>query len=663
MVRFQFKKGLRFLQINRVWTLMRRTVTGKLQFERDDGEEQLALLDNEVYQRWMARQWLVDETSIGIGRDLMYLATPRDLRALPEQQRREVERKLFYVRALMADATETQRRISCSAERLNPLIENTAKQLNDEDPPYWKTVWRWWLRYKATGCASKLEDHRAGNLRKTNAVHFSVFEEVVSEVFLTQQKLPGKAVVDGVLERFARMNKGLEEGHKLKPPSPAAMYRWLNKLVSVVVDQARLGKAHTERELRLVLGSVKVNALLERVEIDHTPVDLLVVCEVTRMMLGRPWLTLVIDRFSRMILGFYISFHAPSAYSVLYALRMSILPKDELLAGVEGIKYTWPARGLPRLIVVDNGMDLHSDAVDKFALEAAIELLYCGAAHPELKGAIERMFRTLSHDLFHQMPGTVFHNVDARGDYPSETTAAIDIGQLTKILVKWIVDVYHCTPHRGLQGHTPLQVWTEHEAKSEFELPAYPHQLDMIVGEIANRTVFHYGVEYDCIRYNSTILGSLIERNRRGPEVQIRVYEHDVSYVDVLMPGTAEFVRVPALDAEYCEGLNRHTHRLIRQQVRARFGDEWTQQQLRDAKSEIQQMIGQAMRDHKAAKRKKAASLKLRDSEDVLGMRAEQALESAMAPHVLDDQPEFPLHASAVLLPNFNVSEQARRAA
>lgn len=39
MVRFQFKKGLRFLQINRVWTLMRRTVTGKLQFEREDGEE------------------------------------------------------------------------------------------------------------------------------------------------------------------------------------------------------------------------------------------------------------------------------------------------------------------------------------------------------------------------------------------------------------------------------------------------------------------------------------------------------------------------------------------------------------------------------------------------------------------------------------------------
>jgi len=663
MVRFQFKKGLRFLQLNRIWTLTRRTVTGKLQFERDDGEEQLALHDEEVYQRWMARQWLVDETSLGIGRDLMYLATPRDLRALPDQQRREVERKLVYMRALIADAAETQRRISCSAARLNPLIEKAAKELNDEKPPQWKTVWRWWLRFKATACASKLEDHRSSNLRKTNPVHFSVFEEVVNEVFLTQQKIPGKAVVDGVLDRFSRMNRGLEDGQKLKPPSAASIYRWLDNLVRVVVDQARLGKAHTERELRIVLGSVKVKELLERVEIDHTPVDLLVVCEVTRMMLGRPWLTLVIDRFSRMILGFYISFHAPSAYSVLYALRMSILPKDELLVGIEGIRNSWPARGLPRLIAVDNGMDLHSDAVDKFALEAAIELLYCGAAHPELKGAIERMFRTLSHDLFHQMPGTVFHNIDARGDYPSEKTAAIDIGQLTRILIKWIVDVYHCTPHRGLQGRTPLQVWKEHEAKSEFELPAYPHQLDLIVGEIASRTVFHYGVEYDCIRYNSTVLGALIDRNRRGPDVQIRVYEHDVSYIDVLIPGGAEFVRVPALDAEYCEGLNRHTHRLIRQQVRSRFGNEWTQQQLRDAKAEVQQMISQAMLDHKAAKRKKAASLKLRDSEDALRVRAEQSLKGAMAAQLLDEQPDVPLHANAVLLPNFNVSEQTRRAA
>lgn len=663
MVRFQFKKGLRFLQGNGVWTMMRRTATGKLQFESDNGDEQLVLTDQEVYQRWASRQWLVDETSLGYGRDLMYLATPKDLRALADKDKDQVQRKLAYIRATTQAFAQKQEPVRCASLLLNQVIESTAKQLGDQDPPHWKSLWRWWKAYERTRCFSKIQDGRVRNRRQADPVALSIFEEVVNEVFLTPQRMPGKAVVDGVRDRTARINQGLSQEQQLKPPGPATIYRWLDKLYRVVVDQARLGKAHTERELRIVTGSVKVKRLLERVEIDHTPVDLLVVCRITRMVLGRPWLTLVIDRMSRMVLGFYISFHAPSAYSVLYALRMAILPKDDLLKNIDGIKNPWPARGLPRTIAMDNGMDLHAEAVEAFALEAAVELLYCGAAHPELKGAIERMMRTISHDLFHQMPGTVFNCVDARGDYPSENKAAIDIDQLTRILIKWIVDVYHCRPHRGLNGATPLQAWQAEEAKAEFELPAYPHQLDLIVGQIATRTVFHYGVEYDCIRYNSSVLASLSEQTRKKQVVQIRVYEHDVSYIDVLMPSTKEFVRVPAIDVEYCQGLTRHTHLLIRRQVRARFGDEWNQQQLSEAKADIQQLIADALRDHKSATRKKVAAVKLHDSESAIGLRASNALEAALVPAPLDAPVDLPVLSNAVLLPTFNVSQHERRLA
>mgnify|MGYP000926634739 FL=1 len=473
MVRFQFKKGLRFLKGNSVWTMIRRTVTGKLQFESEGEDEQIVLTDQEVYQRWASRDWLVDETSLGYGRDLMYLATPKDIRALPEDEQREVERKLKYVQGIERAFADAYQRVRCSPKRLTEFIAQLAESLSDRDVPHWSSVWRWWRAYERTKCFSKIQDGRLNNRRKTDPVAFSIFEEVVNEVFLTPQRMPGKAVVDGIRDRTFRINQGLLPEQRLKPPAPATIYRWLDRLYRVVVDQARLGKAHTERELRSVTGSVKVTRLLERVEIDHTPVDLLVVCRLTRMVLGRPWLTLVIDRMSRMILGFYISFHAPSAYSVLYALRMSILPKHDLLKDIDDLKNPWPARGLPRTIAMDNGMDLHADAVEAFALEAAAELLYCGAAQPELKAAIERMMRTINEDLFHQMPGTVFNCVDARGDYPSEATAAIDIDQLTRVLIKWIVDVYHCTPHRGLNGETPLQVWNAQEAKAEFELPAY----------------------------------------------------------------------------------------------------------------------------------------------------------------------------------------------
>jgi len=662
MVRLSFKKGLRFQQVHgsSIWTLMRQTATSLFQFECEGTGEFVMLSPAQVYERMQDGRWIVDEASLGMAKELLYLATPRDFRSLSEKAQAPVRRKLAYLEGVRRAQENAQETLSCNPSFLTKAIQVVATQLGDTRPPHWATYWRWWNAYKGTKCFSKVVDGRHRNGYKTDAVQFSVFEEVVNEVFLTPQRQPGKAVVDAINDRVHRMNRGVEADQQLVPPASATVYRWLNNLCRKVVDEARLGKAQTERALRTVTGTVKVEDLLQRVEIDHTPIDLLVVCKETRMVLGRPWLTLVLDRKSRMILGFYISFHAPSAYSVLYALRMAILPKEALVAAIDGIRSPWPARGIPRLLVLDNGMELHSDALEKFTLEAAIEIQYCGAANPEMKGAVERMFRTLSHDLFHQMPGTVFHCVAARGDYPSEKLAAIDINVLTNVLIKWIVDVYHCTPHRGreMKGRTPLAVWQELEGGRRFELPAYPRQLDLIVGQIATRTVFHYGVQYDHVFYNSAILGTLHERDRENIIVQIRVYEHDISYIDVLMPGTAEYVRVPAIDADDCRGVNRHAHLLVVRMVRERHGDQWTQQQLRAARAEVRQMIDDGVRAHKAGKRKESAARKLNDSDSVMNLRAERALDSSLQPALLDPASELPILAAATLLPKFNVTVQ-----
>lgn len=662
MVRISFNKGLRFFQKSgsSLVTLMRQTATSRLLFECEDTGTTEMLSPSQVYERMKTGQWVVDESSLGPSKELLYLATPKDFRSLSDEEQVPVKRKLLYLAGLQRSLGSDVVQVACNPEAIKSAVRDVSVELGDTKPPHWATVWRWWGAYKGTKCFSKVVDRRHRNGYKTNAVHFSVFEEAINEVFLTQQKEPGKAVVDAVRDRISRINHGVPADQRLVAPSAATIYRWLNKLCRRVVDEARLGKAHTERELRIVTGKVKVDDLMERVEIDHTPVDLLVVCKETRMVLGRPWLTLILDRKSRMILGFYFSFHAPSAYSVLYALRMAILPKEGLLSGIEGIRNVWPARGIPRLLVLDNGMELHSDALDKFALEAGIEIQYCGAGNPEMKGAIERMFRTLSHDLFHQMPGTVFHCVEARGDYPSEKLAAIDINVLTNVLIKWIVDVYHCTPHRGdgMMGRTPLAAWQELEGKRAFELPAYPRQLDLIVGQIATRTVFHYGIQYDHVYYNSTILGTLSQRNRETVIVQIRVYEHDISFIDVLMPGTGEYIRVPAIDADECKGINRHAHLAVTRMVRARFGNEWTQQQLRETRAEVRQMIEEGTRAHKTAKRKESASRKLKDSDSALKLRAEHALGNSMQPATLDPAPPLPVLVSTAALPKFNSTVQ-----
>jgi putative transposase len=80
------------------------------------------------------------------------------------------------------------------------------------------------------------------------------------------------------------------------------------------------------------------------VQIDHTLVDVVIVDELKRLPLGRPWLTLAIDVASRMVTGFYLSLDAPSTLSVALALTQAVLPKDLWLCDRE-LELAWPACG------------------------------------------------------------------------------------------------------------------------------------------------------------------------------------------------------------------------------------------------------------------------------------------------------------------------------
>ena len=113
------------------------------------------------------------------------------------------------------------------------------------------------------------------------------------------------------------------------------------------VTRRRIGAAAARQRFTPVgTSSLQPTLPLEVVQIDHTVVDVLVVDELERLPLGRPWLTLAIDVASRMVTGFYVSLDAPSILSVALALTQAVLPKDLWLCDRE-LEMTWPACGLP----------------------------------------------------------------------------------------------------------------------------------------------------------------------------------------------------------------------------------------------------------------------------------------------------------------------------
>lgn len=664
MIRFSFRKGLVFIDRAMArWSLERKLFNHKFRLESAAGEA-ADLTREELTRRWQDGEWVIDPQCLNERADVIFTTTSANLTDLPIEDQAVVKGRFDYIlevrrlfkemgQDIVSTVASLQSRIASAKDVLRAKwiekIERgdrvAAITLQKVTPPSAATFWRWWSRYEPTQCITKLVNGTGKYARRTRLdAQRSVFEEACLEVFLTVQRKPGGAVCDAIKKKFERINDGVPERDKSMPPSRATVYRWLKELHYGIVLAARMGKRFAEKELKAALETVKVEHILERYEIDHTPLDVLLICKITKLVLGRPWLTFAIDRKSRMIVGFYISFHAPSAYSVLYCLRMAILPKEHILRrfGIEG---RWPARGICGLLVSDNGMELHAAAVEVVTYEMGIEHQYCGVADPEMKGAIERLFRTANQDLFHQLPGTVFSNPRMRAQYPAEQLACLDLETFVEILVRWIVTKYHKQPHRGLNGFTPLQVWEADEAERIIELPAYPEQLETIVAISATRTVHHYGIEYGNLKYNSDQLQSLLAAAERKLIVAIRVHEHDVGYVHVQDPETREFFRVPAVNRDYAAGINRHVHLLVCAEARARFGDAWTDTELLEAKTTIQAIVDAAIRDKKMSSRKGAAVWGGSDSESVIAPDTAglaEAAEAAQAPITLQRRAPAP---------------------
>lgn len=609
MIRFTFKKGIVYIELENRWELQRRLVTGKLQFQNEMGEIR-NLEDSEVNKLWLDGKWVLDTNSIGLSKDIITLATPRDLSTFPEKWQKEAERRMHYIQKIQPDINKY------NVELWRSLAHAAAEEINDDSPPSPSTVQEWWRRYRTTKSVMTLipRSSRGGSSQKKG--QYGVFEEVIAEIYLTPQQLPKIDVVNAIHDQIKKLNESRPDEIKIKAPSRATIYRWINELRQDLVDVARLGANAARMKYRIAMGGLKVDRALERIEIDNTSLDLIVYDKVNNLPLGRPWVTVAIDKGTKMIYSFYISFNASSSYSLLQCIKRGILPKDKLLARFPDIRGTWPVCGIPTLVAFDNGPDFHAEAAEKSCLEMGIQILYCPAAHPYLKGSIERFFRTNNQGLIHKLPGTTFSNIDQRGDYPAEDLAAIDMEDLIYLLTKWIVEIYHNEYHREIQT-TPFLKWTELSQSTIIEFPAYPKSLDVITGIPAKRVLFHYGVELEGLHYNSKRLQEIRRHAGDNIPVQLKFHMESVLYIDVYDEREHEYFRVNCVNEDYCENLQRDSHRLIREHTRKKYNDHYSSNHLMESKLEIEAYIRNAITDKKMGKRKMGAAYSMLDCESV----------------------------------------------
>src|SRR5208283_4875157 len=328
----------------------------------------------------------------------------------------------------------------------------------------------------------------------------------------------------------------------IKPPSMKALRARVSARSLRERTKAREGAAQAGDQFRQVRGGLRTMRPLHVVQIDHTKVDVMLVDDVTRACIGRPWLTLVLDVHTRMVAGLTLSLDPPSAAGTALALTQAVLAKAEWLAD-RAIKLAWSVVGLPEIIHVDNGAEFHSRAFERGCQQHGIRIDYRPPATPRFGGHIERLMGTLMGRV-HALPGTTFSDVAARGDYASEARAILTFREFERILAMEVLGPYHNEVHQGL-GRTPAAAWTEGVSGMTLRAPVDPDGLLLDFLPFEERVVRRDGVRLFNVLYQDGALAHIV--NAGGGKLRVKYDPRDLSAVFVELP-EGDHVRVPYAD-------------------------------------------------------------------------------------------------------------------
>ncbi len=482
-----------------------------------------------------------------------------DIASLSEEQQLVISRKREYV-------IEAQRILGSDPIKKGLLyvIQDVEKRLEDKNPPSVQTVYRWWNNWVASN--SNILCFRDKKTGPNKAHRFSsqvqkIIDEAIEEFYLTEQRNEAQDVYDIVKFRICEIN--LARLTKLKIPSRSTFYRLIKSLDKFECMSARLGKDVANNHFRATGAGVPTKYILERVEVDHTPLDVMVVNKKSGLPDGRPWLTVLLDKQSRMPLGFVIGFEPPSELSVMLALRNAIIPKSYVKEKYSNIVEQWPAHGIPVVLVCDNGLEFHSKNLQRMCAELNIEIQFCPKRQPHYKGAVERFNGTLNRAVCHRIPGTTFSDIKQRGKYKSEQYARVTLAELNNLIHEWIIDIY-CHEINRITGKSPYDLWQDGLQKRMPLMPESIDQLNLIVTKEITRTLSHEGVILLGLPYNSSELRLLTSRSNTTYKVKVRFDPTNMGKVWVYDEVNGDYIIVPSIYPDYTEGLSLLEHKNIR---------------------------------------------------------------------------------------------------
>ena len=362
-----------------------------------------------------------------------------------------------------------------------------------------RTLQRWVQQYQQGGLVALCRKPRAD--RGTHRVFSPELVEVIEALALQTPRLS--------VATISRQVADLATQRGLVAPSYDRVYDIVRQMDPALLTLAHQGTPVYSQAFDLLYRR-EAEAPNEIWQADHTLLDLVVTND--KGVAQKPWLTVIIDDYSRALAGYMLSFEAPSALHTALALRQAIWRKAEP---------RWQVCGIPAVLYTDHGSDFTSQHLEQVCADLNIRPVFSQVAKPRGRGRVERFFNTVNQLLLSRLPGY------APAGYAAKATPGLDLQGLNQAFERFILEDYHLTPH-SVTDMPPQVRW--HNGGFLPRLPESLEQLDLLLLSVVKPRIIHRdGIRFQGLRYIDLTLAAYIGERvtiRYDPRdmVEIRVY-------------------------------------------------------------------------------------------------------------------------------------------
>ncbi len=343
-------------------------------------------------------------------------------------------------------------------------------------------------------------------------------------------------------------------GLKFELCSYSTFLRLVNDVDDRDVDMGRGKDKHRVQRKHMISGKgLRAIAPMEILEMDEHMVDLIRVSKNLKIWdllhpdvqarikaNPRPWVSVAIDACSRSLCAIRVLAGEPEGAEAVATLAMAVRSKEGSTA-LSGEALEWPQCGRPKAVHTDAGAAYISAVFQQAVISLTGKSRIPPSKHPHLRGRVERFFKTINSRYMHLFSGRTFSNVLMKDKYNPAQHAHITHQELTDLLLRLIVQCYHNTPHRKLNGETPLERWYRASHTTEaVNPPPTDEEYRDIFGIQLKRKIGNYGITILGNTYRSPELSSVREWDYEV-ELDVRLNDQDISSISFLDPRDNEW--------------------------------------------------------------------------------------------------------------------------